>query len=255
MNRYTADTFFNGRIKVRQDKSGYRFSIDAVLLANFVRVRPKNTVVDLGTGCGIIPLILAVRNPDAGFFGVEIQPALAELAEKNVKDNLLEEKIKIIHQDMQSITMDMISGPVDLVVSNPPYRKVFSGRVNPCLQRAVARHEIKINLKELLETAGRILRPAGRFFTIYPAERTIDLMAEMRETGIEPKRIRSIHSTLGTEARLILMEGLKGGRSGVTIENPLIIYKDKEYTDEVEKMFTHKPFNDREDYNGLREFK
>ncbi|MFO7560514.1 MAG: tRNA1(Val) (adenine(37)-N6)-methyltransferase [Desulfobacterales bacterium] len=238
MNRYTADTFFNGKIKVRQDKSGYRFSIDAVLLADFVSVRPKNTVVDLGTGCGIIPLILAIRNPEAVFFGVEIQPALAELAEKNASDNFLEEKIKIIHKDMQSITIDMISGPVDRVVSNPPYRKVLSGRVNPCLQRAVARHEIKINLEELLKTAGRILRPAGKFFIIYPAERTIDLMAGMRETGIEPKRMRSVHSAQGTEARLILMEGLKGGQSGITIENPLIIYKNKEYTDEVEKMFS-----------------
>ena len=238
MNRYTADTFFNGRIKVRQDKSGYRFSIDAILLADFVGARSKNTVVDLGTGCGIIPLILALRNPEARFFGVEIQPTLAELAEKNVKDNLLEEKIKIIHNDMQSITIEMISGPVDLVVSNPPYRKVLSGRVNPCLQRAVARHEIKINLKELLKTAERILRPSGRFFTIYPAERSIDLIAGMRETGIEPKRIRSIHSAQGTEARFILMEGVKGGRSGVNIEKPLIIYKNKvDYTDEVEKMF------------------
>jgi tRNA1Val (adenine37-N6)-methyltransferase len=238
MNRYTADTFFNGRIKVRQDKSGYRFSIDAILLADFVGARPKSTVVDLGTGCGIIPLMLALRNPEARFFGVEIQPTLAELAEKNVKDNLLEEKIKIIHNDMQSITNEMISGPVDLVVSNPPYRKVLSGRVNPCLQRAVARHEIKINLKELLKTAERILRPSGRFFTIYPAERSIDLIAGMRETGIEPKRIRSIHSAQGTEARFILMEGVKGGRSGVNIEKPLIIYKNKvDYTDEVEKMF------------------
>jgi tRNA1Val (adenine37-N6)-methyltransferase len=139
---------------------------------------------------------------------------------------------------MQSITNEMISGPVDLVVSNPPYRKVLSGRVNPCLQRAVARHEIKINLKELLKTAERILRPSGRFFTIYPAERSIDLIAGMRETGIEPKRIRSIHSAQGTEARFILMEGVKGGRSGVNIEKPLIIYKNKvDYTDEVEKMF------------------
>jgi len=238
MNRYTADTFFNGRIKVKQDKSGYRFSIDAVLLADFVRARPKSTVVDLGTGCGIIPLILALRNPEAKFFGVEIQPTLAELAEKNVTDNLLEKKIKIINKDMQSITVEMISGPVDLVVSNPPYRKVLSGRVNPCLHRAVARHEIKINLTELLKTAGRILRTAGKFFTIYPAERAIDLIAGMRETGIEPKRIRSIHSAQGTEARLILMEGVKGGRSGVNIDKPLIIYKNKtDYTDEVEKMF------------------
>ncbi len=238
MNRYTADTFFNGRIKVKQDKSGYRFSIDAVLLADFVRARPKNTVVDLGTGCGIIPLILALRNPEARFFGVEIQPTLAELAEKNVRDNLLKEKIKIINKDMRSITVEMTSGPVDLVVSNPPYRKILSGRVNPCLQRAVARHEIKINLTELLNTAGRILRTAGKFFTIYPAERTIDLIAGMRETGIEPKRIRSIHSAQGTEARLVLMEGVKGGRSGVNIDKPLIIYKNKaDYTDEVEKMF------------------
>jgi tRNA1Val (adenine37-N6)-methyltransferase len=238
MRQYTADTFFDGRIKVKQDKSGYRFSIDAVLLAAFVKIKPKSVVVDLGTGCGIIPLILAVRNPEARFFGVEIQKALAELAEKNIKDNLLEKQITIIRCDMQSITLERISGPVDLAVSNPPYRKALSGRVNPCLQRAVARHEIKINLKELLLTAERILRPSGKFFTIYPAERTIDLIAAMRKTGIEPKRIRSIHSARETEAKLLLIEGVKGGRSGVTFEKPLVIYKNEvDYTDEVEEMF------------------
>jgi tRNA1Val (adenine37-N6)-methyltransferase len=151
---------------------------------------------------------------------------------------MLEEKIKIVHKDMQSITTDMIAGPADLVLSNPPYRKFLSGKVNPCLQRAVARHEIKINLMELLETAGKLLKGGGRFFTIYPAERVVDLIVGMRDSGIEPKRIRSIHSAQGTEARLILMEGVKGGRSGVNIDKPLIIYKNKvDYSDEVEKMF------------------
>jgi len=245
MMRYTTDTFFNGKIKVRQDTSGYRFSIDAVLLADFVKVRPKDTVVDLGTGCGIIPLILALRNPQARFFGVEIQSDLARLAEKNVQDNSLEERIQIIRKDMQSVTTDMVSGPVDLVLSNPPNRRVLSGRVNPCLQRAVARHEIKMDLPGLLQTAGKILRGAGKFFTIYPAGRVTDLIVGMRETGIEPKRIRFIHSAQGTEAKLVLMEGVKDGRSGVSIDKPLIIYKNKaDYTEEVEKMFDLKNLAD-----------
>jgi tRNA1Val (adenine37-N6)-methyltransferase len=127
---------------------------------------------------------------------------------------------------------------VDIVVSNPPYRKMDSGRINPNSQKAVARHEIKIKLEEMLTIAGRILRTAGKFYTIYPADRTIDLLSGMRKTGIEPKRIRTIHSNQGADAKLVLVEGTKGGGSGIKILAPLIIYKDQEnYSNEVEKMF------------------
>ncbi len=238
MNQFVPDTFFNGRILVKQDRHGYRFSIDAVLLAGFSEIRPNSTIVDLGTGCGILPLILAYRNPDTRFWGIEIQNTLADLARENVLENGLDKRIQILCTDMKSLTTNMVSGPVDIVISNPPYRKSDSGRINPNSQRAIARHEIKIKLEEILTVAGKILRTAGKFFIIYPTNRMIDLLSGMRKSGIEPKRIRSIHSTQGTEAKLVLVEGTKGGGSGVKISAPLIIYKDPEnYTAEVEKMF------------------
>lgn len=238
MNQFVPDTFFNGQLSVKQDKHGYRFSIDAVLLADFIQIRPHNSVVDLGTGCGILPLILAFRNPETHYWGVEIQSILASIALENVIKNGLHTRIQVLCKDMKTLTCPMVSGPVDIVVSNPPYRKLDSGRINPNSQRAVARHEIKIQLKEMLAIAEKILRTAGKFFTIYPADRTIDLLAGMRKTGIEPKRIRTIHSIQGADAKLVLVEGAKGGRSGLQILDPLIIYTDQDhYTDEVEKMF------------------
>lgn len=238
MNQFVPDTFFNGRILVKQDRHGYRFSIDAVLLADFSEIRPNSTIVDLGTGCGILPLILAYRNPDTRFWGIEIQKALADIARENVIENGLDKRIQILCTDMKSLTNNMVSGPVDIVISNPPYRKTDSGRINPNSQRAVARHEIKIKLEEILTVAEKILRTAGKFFIIYPSNRMIDLLSGMRKSGIEPKRIRTIHSTQETEAKLVLVEGTKGGGSGAKISAPLFIYKDQEnYTAEVEKMF------------------
>ena len=239
MNKYPPDTFFNGQIIARQEKSGYRFSIDAVLLADYTTAHPNEIVVDLGTGCGILPLILAFRYPEAQFIGIEIQSTLADLAARNVSENAMSDKIRIICQDMKSIQQNLIPGPVDLVVTNPPYRKQDSGKINPNPQRAVARHEIKITLEEVVKTAVRLLRPGGRFTTIYPAERLADLMFRMQSDGIEPKKIRTIHSRNGAEAKLVLTEGVKGGRAGVDIAPPLIIYQeDGTYTGEVEEMFS-----------------
>ena len=238
MNQFSPDTFFNGHISVKQDRRGYRFSIDAVLLADFTEIKPDSTVVDLGTGCGILPLILAYRNPTARFWGIEIQTTLAEIARENVLENGLEQRIDIARADMKTISGGCFPAPVDIVISNPPYRKADSGRINPNHQRAIARHEIKIKLEELLDVAQRVLRTFGKFFTIYPSDRAIDLLSDMRANGIEPKRIRTVHSIAGGEARLVLVEGVKGGRPGLKLLNPLIIYKDQDnYTDEVEMMF------------------
>ncbi len=238
MNKFTPDTFLNGSIIIRQNSSGYRFSIDAVLLADYIRPKPLDTIVDLGTGSGIIPLILAHRYPETEYIGIEIQKDLADLAQRNVQENALQERIKIICRDMTLITGKTVSGPVDMVISNPPYRRPGSGRINPDSQRAVARHEIKITLDGIVKTANRLLRTAGKFILIYPAERITDLLVTMRLAGLEPKQLRVIHSRKGGEAKLVLIEGVKGGRPGIKIAPPLFIYKNKiDYTDEVEKMF------------------
>lgn len=234
----TSDSFFNGRIQIRQDRGGYRFSIDAVLLAYHVKPRPGDRVLDLGTGCGIIPLILAFRHPDITIYGIEIQQELSDLGVFNVSNNRMQERITILCQDMRKLRSKMIAGPVDLVVCNPPYRKSDSGRLNPDHQRAVARHEIKATLPDVVMAARRMLRTAGKFIVIYAAQRMVELLTQMHANEIEPKMLRSIHSGRDTAAKLVLVEGVKGGRPGTSVAPPLILYDENgDYTSEVLEMF------------------
>lgn len=238
MDTLTTDAFFDGKLHIKQEVSGYRFSLDAVLLAWHARPRAGERVLDLGTGCGIIPLMLTYRNPNILAFGIEIQQELAELAISNVNANRMQHKIKVLRQDMRYLKPDMIGGPVDLIVCNPPYHKPDSGRINPDVQRAIARHELKVNLSDVLQTVRRMLQTAGRFVTVYTAERVVELLCQMRLEGIEPKMMRSIHSQLDTEAKLILVEGVKGARPGIRLDPPLIIYDaNGEYSLEVQGMF------------------
>ena len=238
MKSLTTDTFFNGCIQVKQNRSGYRFSIDTVLLAWHTRTRPDDTVLDLGTGCGIIPIILAYRYPEIKVYGIEVQKDLADIAKLNIKENDMDDRVFIRCMDMKLLNHGITSGPVDLVVCNPPFRKARSGKINPDPQRAIARHEIKTTLQDVIKTAHTMLSTSGRFVIIYPAERMTDILSQMRTTGIEPKWIRMVHSEKDANAKLILIEGRKGARPALKIVPPLIIYRaNGAYTDEVEKMF------------------
>lgn len=227
-----------GRIKVFQHRQGYRFSIDAVLLAAFSAPGAQDRIVDLGAGCGIIPLILGFRHPAANITGIEVQPELAELAARNVAANGLAARVTIIRGDMKSLSIQAVSGPVDLVISNPPYRKGRSGRVNPHPQRAVARHEVLATLQDVTAAAARLLGIGGRFAIVYPAERITDLLTNLRSAGIEPKRIQTVHANNHDPARLVLVSGIKSGGPGAAVLEPLVIYRpDGAYTDRVQAMF------------------
>jgi len=239
MEPLTRDHFFNGNIVLNQPTSGYRFSIDAVILSHLVCPAPGETVLDLGTGCGVIPIMLAFRHPDIHVFGVEIQPSLSRLARQNVADNRMTDRVRIVDKDMGHLSLADIDGPVDLVVTNPPYRKLDSGRINANSQRAVARHELKIDLEAVLLTARRMLNESGRFCIIYPSVRTVDLVATMRSTGLEPKNLTMIHSKPASPARLVAITGIKGGRPGLEVGPPLHLYHDDgTYTRAVEAMFS-----------------
>jgi len=239
MEPLTRDHFFNGNIVLNQPGTGYRFSIDAVILAHLACPAPGETVLDLGTGCGVIPIMLAFRHPEVRVIGVEIQSSLSRLARQNVADNRLADRIRIVDKDMGQLSLADIGGPVDRVVTNPPYRKLDSGRINADSQRAVARHELKIDLETLLLTTRRMLRKSGRFFIIYPSVRTADLVAAMRSTGLEPKALTMIHSKPALPARLVAVAGIKGGRPGLEVGPPLYLYhEDGTYTRAVEAMFS-----------------
>lgn len=235
---YTTDTFFNGRLRIKQNRTGYRFSIDAVLLAHLAAARAGDRVIDLGTGCGVIALIMAYRQPDITLYAVEVQEELVQLAVCNVEDNHLQNRITVLGVDMKIIKPAMTTGPVDLVVCNPPYRRAGSGRINPDHQRAIARHEVRADLQDVISSARRVLKTGGRFITIYTAERTADILCQMQSDGIEPKLVHTIHSASRSEAKLVLIEGIKGGNPGLKIAPPLIVYTENgDYTDEVQRMF------------------
>lgn len=238
MKLSTRDRFLNGKVVLHQPESGYRFSVDAVILSHLACPEHGDTVLDLGAGCGVIPILLGFRHPSIQVIGVEIQDALVDCAIQNIEENQMADRIRIIAKDMVTLSLTDIGTPVDLVVSNPPYRKLDSGRLNADSQRAMARHELKINLKSLLSTARRMLRKSGRFHIIYPCVRTVDLLTAMRATGLEPKSLTMIHSTASSPARLVAVSGINGGRPGLEVTCPLHLYNnDGTYTRTVEKMF------------------
>ncbi len=238
MDPVTDDTFFDGRLTVRQPKDGYRYSIDAILLADFMRCKDGQTILELGVGCGIISLILAFRYPALKIFGLEIQDQLARIATENVRENHLDERVSILHQDLKNLKLQQVPEQVQHVVCNPPYRRIHSGRINPHQEKAGARHEIFAGLADFVDAAARMLQLSGSLTTVYPAPRLVDMVAHMRRANLEPKRLRMVHSKMGDPARLVLVTGVKGGRPGLEVEPPLVIYQDDgDYTREVARKF------------------
>ena len=236
--RYTEDAFFDGRLNVRQKADGYRFSLDAVILAWHVTPASGAKIVDIGTGCGIIPLILTYRYGTVTVTGLEIQPGLAALARENAAANGMEQRITILCEDITQAAARLPTGLSDLVVCNPPFRKAADGRINPNPERAIARHEIKTTLAEIIAAAGRLLRTSGDFVAIYSTTRLTDIVSALRQGNIEPKELRMIHSRANDPARLLLIKGKKNARPGITVPAPFIIYNDDgSYTAEAKKMF------------------
>jgi tRNA1Val (adenine37-N6)-methyltransferase len=221
----TLDTFFNGKLQIIQKKKGYRFSIDAVLLSQFIKIRKNERVIDLGTGCGILPLMLSQTTKTHSFVGVEIQKGLAECAKKNVVLNHLEDRILILKQDFRELKGNFSPGSFDVVLSNPPYRKYRTGRINPSMEKAIARHEIKGTLEDMISIASYLLPPKGRCYVIFPALRTVDLLVALRVGKLEPKRLQFVHPRFGEEAKFILAESIKASGVELKIMGPLILHE------------------------------
>jgi tRNA1Val (adenine37-N6)-methyltransferase len=219
----TLDTFFDGKLQVIQKKKGYRFSIDAVLLSQFVKIRKDERVIDLGTGCGILPLLLSQTTKARSFVGVEIQGALAECAKKNVLLNHLEDRMSILKQDLRGLGKTLPPGSFDVVLSNPPYRKYRSGRINPSVEKAIARHEIEGTLEDLVSVASYLLPAKGRCYFIFPVMRSVDLLVALRSRKLEPKRLQFVHPRTGEDAKFILAESIKTSGVELKVTAPLIL--------------------------------
>jgi len=234
----TCDALFNGKLVIYQPKRGYRFAIDAVLLAGLTKVFPDDHILDLGTGCGVIPLILAHRNPGARISGVEIQPELAELAKRNVEANGFSEKIKIYEGDIRRISSDFKGESFTLMVSNPPYRSLRTGRVNPDRQQAVARHELKSSVADVFQAASTLLDHGGRLAVIYPATRLAHLLVMAHDYHLTPKQLTVIYSHAASEARLVHLECRKGAGEELRVAPPFLIYgEDQGYTEAMRVLY------------------
>lgn len=221
----TLEPFGQGRLWLVQKKHGYRFSLDAVLLAGLTELKPGERVMDLGTGCGIVALMLACRQPHGQVVGVESQATLASLAERNVSLNALAGQVEIIATEMQNLPHLFPPASFDVVVSNPPYRPLGCGRINPLAEKALARHELLGSLEEAARAAAYLLPAKGRFGVIYPAWRLVHLCCLLRSFDLEPKQLRLIHSYPHTDARLVWVEARRGGREELKILPPLTIYQ------------------------------
>jgi tRNA1Val (adenine37-N6)-methyltransferase len=233
----SCDALFRGRLRLLQAERGYRFGLDALLLCDFVALRGDESILDLGCGNGTIALVLASRFLCAKVVGLELQPAMVARARRNAALNGLAERVEILEGDVREARRLCEGRSFDLAVSNPPFRAARSGRLNPDPEKRIARHEIAASLEDFLAAGRSVLRDGGRFALIFPAPRAVDLIAGMRAHGLEPKRVRMVHSFADAPASLILAEGVKGGSVEVETLPPLVVYRRGDrYTPEVERI-------------------
>lgn len=221
-------------LEIIQNPGKFCFGMDAVLLSNFARIRPGDKVLDMGTGTGIIPLLLSAKTEGESFVGLEIQEESADMARRSVLHNQLEEKIQIVTGDIKEAAT--IFGPVsfDVITTNPPYMIGQHGIANASNAKAIARHEILCNLDDIMRESARLLGYGGRFYMVHRPFRLAELLSTMVRYKIEPKRMRMVHPYIDMEPNMVLLEGIRGGNSRMQVEPPLIVYKEPGvYSDEL----------------------
>ncbi|MCI8531989.1 MAG: tRNA1(Val) (adenine(37)-N6)-methyltransferase [Lachnospiraceae bacterium] len=224
--------------RIIQDPKRFCFGMDAVLLAGFAKVKPGEKVLDLGTGTGILPILLEARTKGVSFTGLEIQPESADMAARSVRLNHLENKVHIVNGDIREADRLFGAGSYHVVTSNPPYMTDLHGIKNPNEAKAIARHEILCTLEDVVSQAAKLLAPCGRFYLVHRPFRLAEILTCLCSHGLEPKRMRLVHSYEDREPNMVLIEALKGGRSGMTVEKPLIIFeKPGVYRSEIREVY------------------
>jgi tRNA1Val (adenine37-N6)-methyltransferase len=229
---------FDGRLRIIQKKEGYRFSLDAILLAHFTSQLSAGSIIDLGTGSGIIPLILARKMSASSIVGVEVQEDMADMAKRTMLLNGLDDRVSILHGDLREVSDHFTPASFDLVVSNPPYYVVKDGRINPNQQKAIARHEIMGALGDTIRISDFLVKPSGLVVIIFPARRIVDLLSALRESGIEPKLLQTIYIHKQDEGKFVIVKGCKGGDPELEIKEPFFVYDDgKNYSKEMQRIY------------------
>ena len=232
------DDLQRGGLRVIQRADAFRFGTDAVLLADFAAPRRHDRVCDLGTGTGIIPLLLYARENTISADAVEIQPDMADMAARSMAMNGLNEKIRVLSGDLRSIRTLLPHARYDLVTCNPPYGKAGGTLLNPDASKCLARHEESCAIEDVACAAAWLLQNGGRLCCVFPAARMIELSDAMRKYRMAPKRIRMVHSRVEKAAHLCLMEGMLDARPGLIIEPPLVIYDENNaYTPELRRIY------------------
>ncbi|MBR1390946.1 MAG: tRNA1(Val) (adenine(37)-N6)-methyltransferase [Lachnospiraceae bacterium] len=212
--------------------------MDAVLLSGFAQIKKGETVLDLGTGTGIIPILLEAKTEGGHFTGIEIQPESADMARRSVALNGLEHKIDIVTADIRDASTIFGASSFDVITTNPPYMIGKHGLKNPDEAKAIARHEVLCTLEDILRESARILRPGGHFFMVHRPFRLAEIICGMHAHGIEPKRMKLVYPYVDKEPNMVLLEGCRGGKSRMTVERPLIVYKEPGvYTDEIYEIY------------------
>ena len=211
--------------KIIQNPEKFCFGMDAVLLSGFAKVKPGEKVIDLGTGTGIIPILLEAKSKGEHFFGLEIQPESADMATRSVAYNGLQDKISIVTGDLKDAAKTFGASSFDVVTSNPPYMTKDHGLINSGDAKTIARHEIYCNLEDLISTTAKLLKPGGRCYFVHRPFRLVEIMSLMSQYKIEPKRMQLVYPYVDKEPNMVLIEGLRGGKPRLTVEKPLIVYE------------------------------
>ena len=226
-------------LKIIQNKSGFCFGIDSVLLSDYAKnIKKDGLVIDIGTGTGIVSLLLCKKTELKKIYGIELQEEVAEMAKRSIKLNSLEDKFEIINKNIKYIFEVLEPNKYDAIVTNPPYKKLDTGLKSIDKKQLISRHEVECTLEDILEKSYKLLKSNGEFYMVHRAERLVDIMYYLRKYKLEPKNIRFVHSKKDEKPNLILIRAVKNAKEFLKIDKPLVIYKDNgEYTDEILKIY------------------
>lgn len=224
--------------KIIQNPEKFCFGMDAVLLSGFAKVKTGENALDLGTGTGIIPILLEAKTDGKHFTGLEIQEESADMARRSVSYNHLEEKISIVQGDIKEADRLFALASFDVITSNPPYMTGNHGLVNPQIPKAIARHEVLCTFDDVARQAARLLKPGGRVYLVHRPFRLAELIVTLSKYHLEPKRMKLVYPFADKEPNMVLIEAIRGAKPRITVESPLIVYqKPGVYTDEIYSIY------------------
>lgn len=226
-------------LKIVQDKDGFCFGIDSVLLSDFAKeIRSKSIVLDLGTGNGVLGILLCGKTNLSKIYGVEIQEDIAKIAQKSINLNKLNNRFEIINDNIKNLNSYFKNDSIDAIISNPPYKKDNSGLKNESQKKLIARHEITANLEDFISVSSKLLKSNGSLYMVHRPERLADLFYLLKKYKLEPKKLRFVQSFTNSKPKFFLIKATKNANSFLNVEQPLIIYNsDGNYTDEILKIY------------------